>query len=175
MGKIAISMSVFSLFYCFLYLVDPFKRKPRNRNSKKLLDSHKFLWTNILVSSLLLLVGLVKFQYGDKAAFAFSAMPLLFIGTYLLANLTVKNYYKREFVLLLRSDSLKEHSILEIVISIFVLTIPLAIPIILLLIWHTAPNMRFAAMLVGRCCNRHQIFNQQRPQGDRFKTQFRII
>jgi len=34
--------------------------------------------------------------------------------------------------------------------------------------------MRFAAMLVGHCCNRHQIFIQQRPQGDLFKTQFRI-
>jgi len=31
--------------------------------------------------------------------------------------------------------------------------------------------MRFAAMLAGRCCNRQQIFNQQRPWGDRFKTQ----
>jgi len=29
--------------------------------------------------------------------------------------------------------------------------------------------MRFAAMLAGRCCNRHQIFNHQRPQGDLYK------
>jgi len=35
--------------------------------------------------------------------------------------------------------------------------------------------MRFAAMLAGRFCNPQQIFNQQRPQGDLFKTQFRII
>jgi hypothetical protein len=31
--------------------------------------------------------------------------------------------------------------------------------------------MRFAARLAGRCCNRQQIFNQQRPQGDRFKNE----
>jgi len=30
-------------------------------------------------------------------------------------------------------------------------------------------NMRFAARLARRCCNRQQIFNQQRPQGDLFK------
>ena len=29
--------------------------------------------------------------------------------------------------------------------------------------------MRFAAMLAGRRCNRQQIFNQQRPQGDLYK------
>ena len=34
--------------------------------------------------------------------------------------------------------------------------------------------MRFAAMLARRCRNQQQIFNQQRPQGDLFKTQFRI-
>jgi len=37
-------------------------------------------------------------------------------------------------------------------------------------------NMRFAAMLTGQLvpiyrdgCNRHQIFNQQRPKGDLYK------
>jgi len=29
--------------------------------------------------------------------------------------------------------------------------------------------MRFAAMLARRCCNQHQIFNQQRSQGDLYK------
>jgi hypothetical protein len=31
--------------------------------------------------------------------------------------------------------------------------------------------MRLAARLAGHCCNRQQIFNQQRPQGDRFKNE----
>jgi len=35
---------------------------------------------------------------------------------------------------------------------------------------NTAANMRFAAMLAGHCCNQHQVFNQQRRQGDLYKT-----
>ena len=134
MDKIAILIFLFSIIYFFFYLVDPFKEKPRMRNSKKLVDNQKFLSTNIFISTLLFLVGLVKFQFGDKGAFVFSAMPLLFIACCLLANLTVKKYYKKEFVLLLRFDGLKGHPIPEIIISILVLTIPLAIPIILLLV-----------------------------------------
>ena len=35
--------------------------------------------------------------------------------------------------------------------------------------YSPAANIRFAAMLAGRCCNRQPIFNQQRSQGDLYK------
>ena len=134
MDKVAILIFLFATIYYVFFLLDPFKEQPRNRNSKKLLDNPRFLLTNTIISLLLLLIGLVKFQYGDKGALLFSPMPFLFITTYLLANLMTKKYYKKQLILLLRGDSLKGHPVLEIVISFLVLIIPLAVPIIFFLV-----------------------------------------
>ena len=134
MPAISIVISLFSLVYYFFFLLDPFKDNPRRRNSNKLIDNRNFLMTNVFVSVLLLAFGTTRLLYGDKGGFVFSTMPILFIVIYVLADIVSRKYYFRPFAIILRGDSLKRHSVAAILASFMVIALPLAIPIVLLLI-----------------------------------------
>lgn len=78
------------------YLIDPFKRRPLRRNYLRLYKDLIFLWTNVIISLILLLLRT-----------PFSSMPLFFIIVALLINKLSILTLKRNFLFIQRWDLVK--------------------------------------------------------------------
>ena len=86
----------------------------------------------MLIAIAVFAVGVTKMFYGDRGTVAFAAIPLIFITLLTAVNKVYLRFYKRKFSLLLRDDSWKEKSFGDIVISMFVVGLPLGLPVLYL-------------------------------------------
>jgi len=87
----------------------------------------------IVIASSIFIIGIIKMLFRDKYTVAFASIPLTFIILINAANAIHLRVYNRKLLLLLRDDSLKGKSFFEVAGSIFVIGLPLVIPI--LYIW----------------------------------------
>lgn len=118
--NISLIIAVISFLY-WIYLIDPFRRRPLRRNYIKLNKDQKYLWINVCLSVLLMITNKPM-----------TCLPLLFILIALGANKTSLYFFKRNFFFILRGD-LVRGTFFDYFFSVCLMTIPMVISIIILI------------------------------------------
>lgn len=102
----------------WVYLFDPFHRRPKQRNYLKLIKDYKYLSIHILGSTILILM--CKFL---------AALPLLFILSVLIADKISWHYRKKHFTFIHRGDMVSVQW-MDTLLSVGVFLIPLFLAIV---------------------------------------------
>jgi hypothetical protein len=119
----------------FIYLLDPFTDKVRNRNYKRLINNDTYLKINLFYSLLTVVVCLTiayfKRTYLDSCIFCLA--PFLFIILVKFFNRYSIKKYNRDFYLILRGDTFK-YEASDLIISLLTLISPNVLSFILIAI-----------------------------------------
>ena len=118
-----------SAFLMYMYVLDPFTDKPRNRRYKKLFTLNRSSIAIVICISILQAIGIGRIFYGDHITIAFTSIPLMLIILIWAANLISLRFYERKFTFLLRGDYLGNKFTSDVVFSIFVLCMPIVLSI----------------------------------------------
>lgn len=112
----------------WIFLIDPFRRRPLRRIYIKLYDNKSFLLINMCISLTLVLIQLF-FKTQGKMEFGFMALPLFFIGISNVLTLYARKDINRNFLFILRGD-LVSGKFVDYCFTLILLIAPFALSIV---------------------------------------------
>lgn len=114
----------------WLYLIDPFTRRPLKRNYLRLYKDSKYLTINLILSAALITLKIYIIRDGENKSVIDSSLPLLFILTSLLLIKVSVYKQNRYFKFVQRGDLIKWNS-LDMLFTCILFLIPFIVSIYL--------------------------------------------
>lgn len=130
------ALALFGLFY-YSYFIDPFTRKPKRRNSYRLLTDDRYRRLQLALSAGLVAAAIVyALISGRPDCISFSVLPIFFIGLMQYADWIILRRTQQHFELIITGDAWGKSPWLRLMLSYLVFIGPFTSILLLVFLEH---------------------------------------